>query len=860
MIEIKNNIINELFTGAHSEFDDLMAQMITEVMAQNQTISINSTKIKLSIIKSKAYLSVLSMDSKQKKMFFVYFKALMKHSNKLLRGAHDSGRNFLSYENYFSVCQNLFKLLIHNKLNLTEDIDLIEDTFLELFNNYPATLYRVSDDCFFIEPIYLRDQLIEFLTKKKPSDEFIKKTYKLLAHEKFQKHGYSKEHSYHLIQYKMLFSLHQASNSTSKTPPFKAPESDGFGAFINQFLTDLPDNEKCIWDEFFYHCTTAKGSKPSQKWLKIANQIVDEIDLKKYKKSQYQIQQFVIDIPIPYEEPMYASVLMGKNRDLLKGMVWSMVRFHDHTTLKTIANLAKKSFFPIPGYGAMEVILGNACLYVLAQSKGMEGISHLSRLKLRVKQQSTQKIIKKHILEQAKKQGLLPSQIEEIAVQSFGLVDGKRTETFDDYLLELSVTGVGKTVLKWIKPDGKVQKSVPDFVKNNDKYVKKLKKLRAINKELKQASTAQRDRIEQLYTENRIWNRKDFEKYYLNHGLVSTIARKLIWLFGYENKWIPVFLQEGKWQDITGQSHDLTDDTKIRLWHPIDSEAEGVLSWRNKLEEWLVQQPMKQAYREVYLLTDAEINTKTYSNRMASHILKQHQFKALSVSRGWKYSLIGCNIDTREGNMAQKELPSHQLTAQLWIQDVQSDDDSYAYTYVATDQIRFVDASSKAVELINVDRYIFSEVMRDCDLFLGVASVGNDPIWQSNSNIDRPDARAYWQSYSFGDLSEIAQTRKQVLEKLVPRLKIKDIAKVEGNFLVVKGKRHIYKIHINSTNIQRSPNDQYLCIVPSIGKDRNLKNVFLPFEDDGGISLILSKAFMLANDDKITDDTILSQL
>jgi hypothetical protein len=36
--------------------------------------------------------------------------------------------------------------------------------------------------------------------------------------------------------------------------------------------------------------------------------------------------------------------------------------------------------------------------------------------------------------------------------------------------------------------------------------------------------------------------------------------------------------------------------------------------------------------------------------------------------------------------------------------------------------------------------------------------------------------------------------------------------------------------------------------------------VFLPFEGDGALSLILSKAFMLADDRKITDPTIRRQI
>ncbi len=56
-----------------------------------------------------------------------------------------------------------------------------------------------------------------------------------------------------------------------------------------------------------------------------------------------------------------------------------------------------------------------------------------------------------------------------------------------------------------------------------------------------------------------------------------------------------------------------------------------------------------------------------------------------------------------------------------------------------------------------------------------------------------------------------------------------------------------------------APNDEYLCIVP----DRSSKNdasVFLPFEGDSTLSIILSKAFLLADDAKIKNRTILRQI
>ena len=56
------------------------------------------------------------------------------------------------------------------------------------------------------------------------------------------------------------------------------------------------------------------------------------------------------------------------------------------------------------------------------------------------------------------------------------------------------------------------------------------------------------------------------------------------------------------------------------------------------------------------------------------------------------------------------------------------------------------------------------------------------------------------------------------------------------------------------------PNDQYLCIVADRGGQSPKAELFLPFEGDQTLSLILSKAFLLANDKDITDPTIVRQI
>ena len=153
---------------------------------------------------------------------------------------------------------------------------------------------------------------------------------------------------------------------------------------------------------------------------------------------------------------------------------------------------------------------------------------------------------------------------------------------------------------------------------------------------------------------------------------------------------------------------------------------------------------------------------------------------------------------------------------------------------------------------------VFSEAMRDIDLFVGVASVGNDPTWSDGG--PRGRHRDYWRSYSFGELSETARTRRDLLERLLPRLAAGARAHVDGRFLVVRGDLATYRIHLGSGNVLVSPGDTYLCIVPDRGAERVADGLFLPFEGDDLLTIILSKAMLLARDSEITDPTVMAQL
>ena len=105
-----------------------------------------------------------------------------------------------------------------------------------------------------------------------------------------------------------------------------------------------------------------------------------------------------------------------------------------------------------------------------------------------------------------------------------------------------------------------------------------------------------------------------------------------------------------------------------------------------------LQQPFKQAHREVYLLTDAERNTRTYSNRFAGHVIKQHQFNALCAARGWKNKLR-LMVDA-DFPPASKLLPKWGLWDEYWIEGAGDEygrdtNETGTFLYLTTDQVRF---------------------------------------------------------------------------------------------------------------------------------------------------------------------------
>jgi hypothetical protein len=639
------------------------------------------------------------------------------------------------------------------------------------------------------------------------------------------------------------------------------------------------------WNALLIHCQTGGRGKFTERWATEARRLVDDIGFDSLKDRL--LRWFpLVDKPrtVPIErknqwEPDYDHLLKEAHVELLRGLVWCCGFQEDADLARAVARLALSAYRKIPGKGPRLVSLGNACVTALGAMPGLPPIGQLAILKTKVKSVSAQKEIEKTFNVSAAREGLARDEIEELAVPSYGLESvGVRRETFDDYQAELIVDGATAS-LHWLKDD-KPLKSAPAAVKKD--HAEEFKELQTSVKDINGMLAAQRERLDTLFLAQKTWPFAIWNERYLDHPLIGTIARRLIWSFAGKGKSTAGMWHEGQLVGVNGKALKVNDKTTVALWHPINRAMEDVLAWRDWLERREVVQPFKQAHREVYLLTDAERRTRTYSNRFAAHILRQHQFNALCAARGWKNKLRLMVDDSYPP--ASRPLPVWNLRAEFWVEGAGSEygqdtNETGTYLYLSTDQVRFypIDAAQlyahaggggysetwdgraadEPLPLETIPPLVLSEILRDVDLFVGVASVGNDPNWADGG--PGGQYRDYWQSYSFGELSTTAQTRKTLLERLLPRLKIGDRCTFADRFLIVRGSLRTYKIHLGSGNILMEPNDQYLCIVPKqtvAGGER----VFLPFEGDGTLSIVLSKAFLLAEDAKITDPTIVSQL
>lgn len=601
------------------------------------------------------------------------------------------------------------------------------------------------------------------------------------------------------------------------------------------------------------HLVNLSGPRPSQRWRRTCLELSDAaaargtaLEMLRALAEDAPLCSRTNEAPAAWHgDAFHLHYVVGQNDgDLARGAVWAASLTAGAAAVGHLTTLALRTGGP--GSDVMEDLkLAGAAINALAGTDDPAALEALWRLRTKLRHRALLKQLGTALTTAAARQGITPGQLVERSVPGHGLAaDGTYVRELAGHRVRVAIEDAVTVRLTFTGPDGRTARTAPASVK--ERCADELDELKLLAKQVRATLSGERARLEALMSAGRAWPYDEWRRHYRDHPVTGFLARRLIW---------EAQDADGDWHSVAPLSEPPGKPSHMRLWHPVTASAEAVAAWRAHVVAAGLRQPFKQAFREIYLPTPAEEETRVYSNRFAAHIVDYPRLYALFKERGWQANFLG-NYDGGHAGLARGEFGDGEWRA-CFHHEPADDNAGYAPDHAATDQVRFERRDGRRrreVPLAEVPPLVFTEAMRDVDLFVGVTSISADPTWT-----DRGEDRyaAYWRSASFGELTANAEIRREALRRIVPRLRIADRCTLDGRYLTVRGDLTTYRIHLGSANVLMAPDDAYLCVVPARRKAD--PGVFLPFEDDR-LALILSKAALLAADSAITDPTILRQI
>jgi len=551
-----------------------------------------------------------------------------------------------------------------------------------------------------------------------------------------------------------------------------------------------------------------------------------------------------------------------------RGIVWCVALHQEREVAIVIADFGIACLRKIPMMGAVSQKVGFACVQVLGVMECSEAVSQLTRLRTKVKYSVARRLIEKSLLKAAKRSGMTVEELEDISVSSYGLSAERIAElSIGDAKATLHLAEDGHAGVAWRNTDGKLVKTAPAHIKKV--FPKELKTIAAQAKEMEQAYRAQRTRLEAGFIFTRTMPVKHWRQYFIEHPLLGFLGQRLIWVFSNSQSWECSGLwHNGDVRDSTGELVDLALAEKVRLWHPLASEAVEVQRWRDRIFLAGIRQPFRQAFREFYPPTVDERKTRLYSNRFAGMVMRQHQFASLCRERGWSYRLMGAHFDGF--NVPSKKIDALDMHAEFYV-DLPADRDSSLREsamaeasstginlFIGSDQVRFY-RGRREIAVDEVPAIVYSELMRDVDLFTSVCAVGEDETWSDQG--DR-SIGVFQERFDMRELTALTELRSEILSRILPHTPIADRCNIGKESLEVRGQLGTYQIHLgwSGTMLLTDSGNRWLRIPQKVLDAVRLDLSAIPLDMDYRTETTLRKAYVLAEDWKIDDPDLVKQL
>tara|TARA_R110002096_G_scaffold42143_2_gene113514 strand:- start:35687 stop:38095 length:2409 start_codon:yes stop_codon:yes gene_type:complete len=612
-------------------------------------------------------------------------------------------------------------------------------------------------------------------------------------------------------------------------------ENHDDGRFGAEFARWAMETERSAeWIAIVKLCrTTSEKSKPGKRWLREGQALVQTVGEHAF------VARLVDLIPRAPLDSVRGALprITDAEQDLLKGLMWMCQGLSGEELVAVLGQLADRCFKKVPEIGEASVRVGNACVNTLGTLRDGAGIAHLSRLLGKVRTISARRTINKALNAAAESTGQTREDLEELAVPTFGLtLEGSLQQTLGDFTAELAIED-GTAALRWIKANGKIQKSVPKAVKED--HAEALRDIKRKHKELGVLLAAQPSRLERLWICDRRMTVAQLGERYLQHPVVAGVARRLLWLVETSDDSIPVLWRDGALRGLGGQPVAISDGDEARLLHLLDLDHDTLAVWRDDLDELGLVQPIPQLWREVY-----KPESKSLASELAAgHIIHQQGFRSMCQRREWRYGLQG----RWDGDEEHASRSFAEVSATFEVEPIEYGHDyEYAAEYLVTGAVVFYasDNPEQRIPTRDVPPLIYSEVIRDVDMFVSHCTIINDASFNAAEVGELHSA--YWNNNNWAPLTGVHRTRSEVLRRTLPRTILRECATVEEPALLVSGPAGTFQIHIGSTKVRREGDDSFLTVPVDKEAKKQVLRVFLPFEGDNMLAEALAKAFYLA--------------
>ncbi|TMG15679.1 MAG: DUF4132 domain-containing protein [Chloroflexi bacterium] len=594
--------------------------------------------------------------------------------------------------------------------------------------------------------------------------------------------------------------------------------------------------------EFLRLSEDLKGPAPTKAWLEKWERL--------RRKAGEGFKAVLIELSFAGEAPTGLQY-GGSPADIARAATLALSSWTDEATRQ----LLYRTVLAWSKSGVGSPTIGSAAVWALARPGDRDALRWLLELQRKVHHRALAKRIGQELDRLAEQTGQDVEALGDALVPDLGLDgSGRRAWRVADYEVRLVLRSQGTVVREVIGPDGKPRKDVPKLIR--DENAASWDEITKTAKLLRDTLSAQRQRLEEAMVQGRTWPMKEWDGLFGRHPVLGNIGRRLVWHLddGADVRRLAMPI-DGGWQQVDGERTALNDGGQVRIAHPAEMEPAEQAAWQQQLVKARMVQPFKQLFRETYFLTPAEEDIGDRSHRFSGHLVPNAMTYALTKGRGWSGTLGLTGFDG--AGVGSRLYPGWGVRATV----LQTDAGEQEFATIAEVFFEGIDGNEvRRMSLKAVPRVPFSEAMRDVDLIVSVASIGTDQMWLEWER-RRAAGQENWarQRAAYEALAATpARTRGQMLRALIPALGLEDKVQIDGHFLLVKGKRASYRIHLGTSNIHVEPSGRYLCIV---AKGRPRGAMYLPFEDiDGKSEEIIAKMLLLVNDDKVTDPAIRSQI